>query len=98
MRLGCCGSAAPRAPDRRDEAADSVQSQTGFRSWAIIFLGGVPPDEKGRKVAIQIDLKRYGAVLEDVWDGLISESRRKEKGVPYEQYRANRLKRNRQRG
>ena len=54
-------------------------------------------DEKGRKVAIQIDLKRYGAVLEDFWDGLISESRRKEKGIPYEQYRANRLKRNRSR-
>jgi hypothetical protein len=37
-------------------------------------------DEKGRKVAIQIDLKKCGAVLEDFWDGLISESRRKEKG------------------
>ena len=39
-------------------------------------------DEKGRKVAVQIDLKRYGAVLEDFWDGLISESRRNEKGIP----------------
>jgi hypothetical protein len=48
-------------------------------------------------VAVQIDLKRYGAVSEDFWDGLISESRRKEKGIPYEQYRANRLKRNRSR-
>jgi hypothetical protein len=55
-------------------------------------------DEKGRKVAVQIDLKRYGAVLEDFWDGLISESRRKEKGIPYEEYRAKRLKDNRQRG
>jgi hypothetical protein len=54
-------------------------------------------DEKGRKVAIQIDLKRYGAVLEDFCDGLISESRRKEKGIPYEQYRASRLRRNRRR-
>jgi hypothetical protein len=26
----------------------------------------------GHKVAVQIDLKRYGAVLEDSWDGLIS--------------------------
>ena len=33
-------------------------------------------NEKGRKVAVQIDLKNYGAVLEDFWDGLISESRR----------------------
>jgi hypothetical protein len=45
-------------------------------------------DEKGRKVAIQIDLKKYGARLEDFWDGLISESRRKERG-----YRLKRSKR-----
>jgi len=36
-------------------------------------------DEKGRKVAVQIDLKKHGAVLTDFWDGLISESRRKER-------------------
>jgi hypothetical protein len=41
-------------------------------------------DERGRKVAVQINLKKYGTVLEDFWDGLISESRRKEKGVPLE--------------
>jgi hypothetical protein len=52
-------------------------------------------DEKGRKVAVQIDLKRYGALLEDFWDGLISESRRKEKSLPYEQYRGTRQKRRR---
>lgn len=55
-------------------------------------------DEKGRKVAVQINLKKYGAVLEDFWDGLISESRRKEKGIPYEEYRAKRLKDIRRRG
>ena len=55
-------------------------------------------DGKGRKAAVQIDLKKYGAILEDFWDGLISESRRKEKGIPYEQYRASRLKRSRARG
>ena len=55
-------------------------------------------DERGRKVAVQIDLKKHGARLEDFWDGLISESRRKEKGIPYEQYRATRLKRTRPRG
>jgi hypothetical protein len=55
-------------------------------------------DEKGRKVAVQIDLKKYGSVLEDFWDGLISESRRKGKSIPYEQYRASRLKRTRPRG
>jgi len=55
-------------------------------------------DEKGRKVAVQIDLKKYGAILEDLWDGIISESRRKEKGIPYAEYRTNRLKRSRSRG
>ena len=52
-------------------------------------------DGKGRKVAVQIDLKRYGTKLEDFWDGLISESRRKEKGIPFEKIKADLLKRGR---
>jgi len=40
--------------------------------------------EKGCKVAVQIDLKKHGAIREDFRDGLVSESRRKEKTVPYE--------------
>jgi len=36
-------------------------------------------DEKGRKVAVQIDLKKHGARLGDFWDGLISESRRNDR-------------------
>jgi hypothetical protein len=55
-------------------------------------------DEKGRKVAVQLDLKKHGAIWQDFLDGLISESRRKEKGIPYEEYRATRLKRSRSRG
>ena len=55
-------------------------------------------DEKGRKTGVLIDLKKHGAMWEDFWDGLVSESRRKEKGIPYEQYRANRVKRARRRG
>lgn len=55
-------------------------------------------DEKGRRVRVLIDLKKHGAVWQDFRDGLISESRRKEKGIPYEQYRARRLKRARPRG
>jgi hypothetical protein len=41
-------------------------------------------DEKGR-VGVLIDLKKHGAIREDFWDGLVSESRRREKGIPYEQ-------------
>jgi hypothetical protein len=52
-------------------------------------------DEKGRKVAVQIDLKKYGDKLEDFWDGLISESRRNEKGIPLEKIKADLKKRGR---
>jgi len=55
-------------------------------------------DDKGRRVAVQIDLKKHRAIWEDFWDGLISQSRRKQKSVPYEQYRASRLKRSPSRG
>ena len=55
-------------------------------------------DEKGRKLAVQTDLKRYGPVLEDFWEGLISESRRKEKGVPLDKIKADLIKRGRLRG
>ena len=55
-------------------------------------------DDKGRKVAVLIDLKKHGARLQDFWDGLISESRRKEKGIPFEKVRADFMKRGRLRG
>ncbi len=54
-------------------------------------------DAKGRKTAVVIDLRKHLALWEDIEDGLISESRRKEKSIPYEEYRASRLKRNRPR-
>lgn len=62
-------------------------------------MGGIQflTDEKGRKVGVLIDLKKHGAVWQDFWDGLVSESRRKEKSIPYAQYRAARLKRKRSR-
>lgn len=52
-------------------------------------------DDKGRKVGVLIDLKKHGPIWEDFWDGLVSESRRKEKGIPYEQYRTSLVKRGR---
>ena len=55
-------------------------------------------DEKGRKVGVLIDLKKHRAIWEDFWDGLVSESRRKEKSIPYERYRTTRRKRTRLRG
>jgi hypothetical protein len=55
-------------------------------------------DDKGRKTAVVIDLKKYGSRLEDFWDGLVAESRRKEKGIPWEQVKADLVKRGRLRG
>ncbi len=55
-------------------------------------------DASGRKVAVQIHLRKHGAIWKDFWDGLVSESRRKEKGIPLEQLRINRLKRSRTHG
>ncbi|HEY0796342.1 MAG TPA: hypothetical protein VGD64_11230 [Acidisarcina sp.] len=52
-------------------------------------------DEKGNRVAVQIDLREHGELCADFWDGLVSESRRDEVGIPYEEYRAERLKRGR---
>jgi hypothetical protein len=52
-------------------------------------------DEKGRKVGVLIDLKKHGAIWEDFWDGLVSESRRKEKGIPLEKIKADLVKRGR---
>jgi hypothetical protein len=49
-------------------------------------------DEKGRKVAVQIDLRIHGAMWEDFRDGMVVESRRKERSVPYGQYREKRFR------
>ena len=52
-------------------------------------------DEKGRQAAVQINLKKYGAVLEKFGDGLISQSRCKENGIPLEKIKADLVKRGR---
>ena len=41
-------------------------------------------DEKGRKVAVQLDLKKYRELWEDIEDVLISRSRRNERRIPLE--------------
>lgn len=55
-------------------------------------------DEKGRKVGVLIDLKKHWALWEDFWDGMISESRRKEKGIPIAKIKSDLIKRGRIRG
>lgn len=41
-------------------------------------------NEKGRKVAVQIDLDRYGKLWEDFYDHLLVEQRRQDKREPFE--------------
>ena len=41
-------------------------------------------DDKGRKVAVQIDLRKHRTLWEDFHDGVVSEQRRKEKDIPLE--------------
>ena len=49
-------------------------------------------DEKGRKVAVQIDLKKYGRLWEDFQDVLVSQSRRHEKRIPLEKVKERLIK------
>jgi len=41
-------------------------------------------NEKGKKVAVQIDLERYGTLWEDIHDQLVASSRAHEKSVPFD--------------
>jgi hypothetical protein len=65
--------------------------------WENRVMTGVQfiTDAKGRKVAVLIDLKKHGAHLRDFWDGLVSESRRGEVGIPLEKVKADLIKRGR---
>ena len=49
-------------------------------------------DEKGRKVAVQIDLKMHRDLWEDIEDLLVSRSRRHEKRIPLEKVKAGLIK------
>ena len=48
-------------------------------------------DDKGRKVAVQIDLKKHRDLWEDI-DVLVSRSRRHEKRIPLEKVKAELIK------
>jgi hypothetical protein len=49
-------------------------------------------DDKGRKVAVQIDLKKHRALWEDIEDVLVSQSRRHEKRTPLAKVKADLIK------
>ena len=41
-------------------------------------------DDKNEKVAVQIDLRKYGELWEDFYDTLIAEIRKEEEKIPLE--------------
>jgi hypothetical protein len=49
-------------------------------------------DEKGRKVAVQIDLTKHRELWEDIHDVLVSRSRRHEKRIPLDKVKAGLIK------
>ena len=49
-------------------------------------------DQKGRKVAVVIDLKKHRELWRDIEDVLVSQSRRHEKRIPLEKVRAGLMK------
>src|SRR5215472_8736266 len=55
-------------------------------------------DEKGRKVAAVIDLKKHRALWEDIQDVLVSQSRKHEKRIPWEKVKADLVKQGKLRG
>jgi len=55
-------------------------------------------DEKGRKTAAVIDLKKHKALWEDIQDVLVSQSRRRERGIPLDQVKADLINRGKLRG
>ena len=42
-------------------------------------------DDKNKKVAVQIDLQKYGELWEDFYDSLIVEMRKDEEKIPLEE-------------
>ena len=52
-------------------------------------------DAKGRKVAVQLDLKKHKALWEDLQDVLVSQSRQHEKSIPLAKVKAALSKRGR---
>ena len=55
-------------------------------------------DDKGRKTAAVIDLKKHKALWEDIQDVLVSQSRRHQKSIPLEKVKADLIKRGKLRG
>ena len=52
-------------------------------------------DDRGNKLAVQIDLRKHSSVWEDFQDVVVAESRRREKAVALDRFKASLIKRSR---
>jgi hypothetical protein len=50
-------------------------------------------DQKGERVAVQLDLRLHADLWEEIEDVLVSESRHDEESIPLEQVEAKRIQR-----
>jgi hypothetical protein len=55
-------------------------------------------DEKGKRTAAVIDLKKHKELWEDIEDVLVSQSRQHEKRIPFERVKADLIKNGKLRG
>ena len=94
--IASAGSAMTKSFDQRK----IVAATEGRRRLAEPLPGGKPiitgiqyvTDENGRKVAVQIDLKKHRELWEDIQDVLVSQSRRHEKRIPLDKVKAGLVK------
>jgi hypothetical protein len=70
---------------------DSGTATTARRDEAMTGIRFVT-DEEGRKVAVQIDLKKHRDLWQDIEDVLVSRSRRHEKRIPMEKVKEGLIK------
>jgi hypothetical protein len=91
----------PGGNHARDPDRSSLQTAAGqrrMRSEGLLTenraMTGIQyvTDEKGRKVAVQIDLKKHRQLWEDIEDVLISRSRQHEKRIPISKVKADLIK------
>jgi hypothetical protein len=45
-------------------------------------------DAQGRKVAVQLDLKEWGELWEDIYDNIVADARKDEPTIPLEEFEA----------
>jgi hypothetical protein len=45
-------------------------------------------DSPGTKVAVQLDLKKWGELWEDIYDNIVADSRKGEPTMPLEEFEA----------